>query len=68
MITSGSACNFSNQDITNLCDIIRGTSAYLMIGLLDFGKVISLTGFRSHVLHNLSVSVDQTEKEVENEI
>lgn len=26
---------------------------YLMMGLLDFGKVISLTGFKSQVLHNL---------------
>lgn len=26
---------------------------YLMMGLNDFGKVISLTGFKSHVLHNL---------------
>lgn len=24
-----------------------------MMGLLDLGKVISLTGFRSQVLHNL---------------
>lgn len=24
-----------------------------MIGLFDLGNVISLTGFRSHVLHNL---------------
>lgn len=26
---------------------------YLMMGLLDLGKVISLTGFKSQVLHNL---------------
>lgn len=26
---------------------------YLMMGLLDLEKVISLTGFKSHVLHNL---------------
>lgn len=28
-------------------------TAYLTIGLLDLGNVISLTGFRSHVLHSL---------------
>jgi len=33
-----------------------------MIGLLDFRKVISLTGFRSHVLHNLSGNVDKTDR------
>lgn len=27
--------------------------SYLMIGLFDLGNVISLTGFKSHVLHNL---------------
>lgn len=28
---------------------------YLMMGLLDLEKVISLTGFRSQVLHNLNM-------------
>ncbi len=28
---------------------------YLMMGLLDLEKVISLTGFKSQVLHNLSI-------------
>ena len=27
---------------------------YLMMGLLDLEKVISLTGFKSQVLHNLN--------------
>lgn len=28
---------------------------YLMMGLLDLEKVISLTGFKSQVLHNLEI-------------
>lgn len=28
---------------------------YLMMGLLDLEKVISLTGFKSQVLHNLKI-------------
>lgn len=28
---------------------------YLMMGLLDLEKVISLTGFKSQVLHNLNM-------------
>jgi hypothetical protein len=31
----------------------KGGRSYLTIGLLDLGNVISLTGFKSHVLHNL---------------
>lgn len=33
---------------------------YLMMGLLDLEKVISLTGFKSQVLHNLDIKKNKT--------
>lgn len=35
--------------------LVEALIRYLMMGLLDLEKVISLTGFKSQVLHNLNI-------------
>lgn len=40
-----------------------------MMGLLDLEKVISLTGFKSHVLHSLNIlQIKKKKKERKNEM
>lgn len=51
----GSICfNVRKNTITNYFMKKKGGGrSYLMIGLFDLGNAISLTGFKSHVLHSL---------------